>query len=122
MQEYITSLLKKLRSWVCSSNGRAAVSKIAGWGFEALRTRLSLRQWKHYLRLNFCVIVDKRKLLQDNNTLWMTTQRSICTFSAVSSADKLQTLLKANSHNRRSRDTSAKPWRYSAGPCGRYPE
>jgi hypothetical protein len=27
--------------WVCSSAGRAAISKVAGRGFESLRTRLT---------------------------------------------------------------------------------
>lgn len=36
-------MIKKsfLALWVCSSVGRAAISKVAGRGFESLRTRLT---------------------------------------------------------------------------------
>lgn len=32
--------------WVCSSAGRAAISKVAGRGFESLRTRIAPKMRK----------------------------------------------------------------------------
>ena len=40
MRPEFDSLETLIRLWVCSSVGRAAVSKAAGRGFESLRTRL----------------------------------------------------------------------------------
>ena len=35
----MAALYKRCLKWVCSSAGRAAISKVAGRGFESLRTR-----------------------------------------------------------------------------------
>jgi preprotein translocase subunit SecE len=60
---------KSSRIWVCSSAGRAAISKVAGRGFESLRTRFSklLAQVKQVQRANSKVL-DKMEVKKGRST------------------------------------------------------